>query len=99
MSWTTVSSTYCAVHVAPQSIPAGLACTVPVPGPDFVTVTGKYGENFAVMLFVSSTVTVQSAAPEHAPDQPTNALPASGVATRLTSVGASNIELQRPPQA
>ena len=31
---------YDAVHVAPQLIPAGVLVTVPVPTPDFTTVSG-----------------------------------------------------------
>jgi hypothetical protein len=76
-------------HVVPQLIPAGALVTTPCPFPFFVMdrVGGPSGLKIAVTDLSRFTMTEQvAAAPEHAPDQPANTEPASGVVVRSTVV-------------
>lgn len=78
-----------AVHLDPQSIPAGELVTVPVPDPVFVTVSEYRGPGANVAATLSSwlSVTEQAAVPaQPPPDQPANVEPEAGVAVRVTVV-------------
>jgi len=68
---------------------AGLApwlATLPFPVPAPSTVRSYVGVNDAVTASDWVTVTTQLPVPEQAPLQPANTLPASGVATSVTTV-------------
>jgi hypothetical protein len=68
-----------------QSIPAGVLVTVPVPVPARETVNIAGGAlKVAVTLVAEVTVTLQAAAPVHAPDQPANVSPVAAVSVRVT---------------
>ena len=70
-----------------ELIPNGEPVTVPVPAPAFTTSNLPRGVNVAVTLFAAFMVTTHGPVPEHhPPDQPVKALPASGVAVRVTVV-------------
>jgi len=94
-SVTTVPDTYVPAHV-PLVVPAvlvqliaGLApwlATLPFPAPAPSTVRSYVGTNVAVTVRACDIVTTQLPVPAHAPLQPVNASPASGVATRVTTV-------------
>jgi hypothetical protein len=73
------------LHVAPQSMPAGVLETVPEPEPILATVSKYFGIrlNFAVMFFAASIVRVQ-VKPVQSPAQPTKLEPATGVAVKVT---------------
>src|SRR5207247_10936911 len=78
-----------ALHVAPQSIPAGLLVTVPLPLPVFVTVRAYTYNCVKVALTACAAVivTTQVPVPLHpAPLQPLNTEPADGLAVRVTAV-------------
>ncbi len=62
------------------------AVTLPVPGPAFVIVTVCFTSvNVAVTVVAAASVTSHVVAtPEHAPDQPVNVEPSSGVAVSVT---------------
>jgi hypothetical protein len=85
---TTAPSPKAVEHVAPQSIPAGLEVTEPVPVPVFDTSKVCVPRpNVAVTDFAASTVTTQVPVPEHPdPDHPLNTEPAFGVAVNVTTV-------------
>jgi hypothetical protein len=72
-----------AEQVVGQLIPAGVLATVPVPVPASVTVTASLmtdaGLKVAVTESVAVRVTLQVAAPVHAPPQPAKALLVPGV--------------------
>jgi len=98
---TTVPLVNPAVHVAPQSIPAGLLVTVPVPEPTFSTVRVGRGETLKVAVtdLAASMVTWQVlAVPEHAPVHPANMEPAEGEAVRVTTVPLTKFAEQVLPQ-
>jgi hypothetical protein len=82
---TTVSAVTSAEHTEPQFMPAGLLVTVPMPVPALVTVSGNV--NVADTFFAPSIVTVHDPVPLHAPDQPANEAPVSGVAISWTEPG------------
>ena len=67
-------------QLAPQSMPAGLLVTLPLPVPAFATVRSWSGRvNVAVDRLRGVIETVQVAeAPVHAPFQPVNVEPAPG---------------------
>ena len=89
-----------AEQVEPQSIPAGLLVTVPLPLPSFETFRTGRSSNVAVTFLFSSIVKMQSV-PEQSPDQWSNLLPGAGVAINVTvdptSKGAKQIEGQLIP--
>ncbi len=85
-------------HVAPQLIPAGLLVTVPVPVPNFETVSASCGVKVAVTFSAALMVTLQAPVPVQAPLQPVNTEPAAGVAARLTTVPELYWKEQVAPQ-
>ena len=91
-----------ALHVVPQSIPAGLLVTEPVPVPVFCTVSAKFvtgaGLNVAVTDALAESVTLQPDVPLHAPDQPANVEPEFGVALNATAVAPAKVALHVDPQ-
>src|SRR3954451_9376811 len=88
VSVTDVPKAKSCVHVAPQSIPAGLELTDPVPVPSVETFrVSVFRVNVAVTERAWSIVTTQSPVPEQpAPVQPVKSELAAGVAVRLTDV-------------
>ena len=76
------------MHVAPQSIPAGLEVTEPVPVPVFDTSKMCVPRpNVAVTERAASSVTIRClcrCSPQ--PDHPLNTEPAFGVAVNVTTV-------------
>ncbi len=78
-----------AEHMVPQSIPAGLLVTLPLPLPALVTVRVKVvtSEKVAVTNLLASMTTVQVVAvPLQAPLQPVKVEPEAGAAVRVTVV-------------
>ena len=78
-----------ALHVAPQSMPAGLLVTVPLPVPVFVTVRAYTYNCVKVALTACASVIVTTHVPvplHPAPLQPLNTEPADGLAVRVTIV-------------
>src|SRR5262249_26938496 len=77
-----------AEHVVPQEIDGGALVTVPLPVPDFVTVSENdvgNSMNVAVTELAALTVTTQVAVPAQPPAlQPAKAEPAAGVAVSVT---------------
>jgi hypothetical protein len=55
-------------------------------------------EKFALTVLAVSMVTVHESLPWHAPDQPLNTKPLSGLATRPTVVPDAYSEVQAEPQ-
>ena len=80
-----------ATHVAPQSIPGGALLTVPAPVPALATVRLYWGALNAAVTTVgavlSLSVKTHVPVPEQPPpDHPTNVMPESGVAVRVTTL-------------
>src|SRR2546427_401730 len=78
-----------ALHVAPQSMPAGLLVSVPLPLPVFVTVRAYTYNCVKVALTACAAVIVTTHVPvplHPAPLQPLNTEPADGLAVRVTIV-------------
>jgi len=76
-------------HVVPQEMPAGVLLTVPLPVPDFVTVSAKEvvgNANVAVTEVAALIVMVHVPVPAQPPLQPLKVEPAAGVAVRVTTV-------------
>ena len=75
-----------AVHVVPQSMPAGEELTEPEPAPPSETVRSMGAKsNVAVTLSDALIETLQTTdEPVHAPVQPTNAMPGSATASSAT---------------
>jgi hypothetical protein len=92
-----------ALHVAPQSMPAGLLLTVPLPAPVFATVNAKVVGgarlNVAVALFAASIVTTQVSMPVQAPLHPANVEPVAGTAVSITWVPLATLSAQSAPQS
>jgi len=92
-----------ALHVAPQSIPAGLLVTVPVPVPALCTVSWKEGGGLAVKVAVTEAlpvnVTLQAPVPVHAPDHPAKVEPLFGAAVSVTMVPLVKLALHVAPQS
>jgi len=92
-----------ALHVAPQSIPAGLLVTVPVPVPALCTVSWKEGGGLAVKVAVTAAlpvnVTLQAPVPVHAPDHPANVDPPFGTAVSVTMAPLVKLALHVAPQS
>jgi len=98
---TTVPLAKLAEHVVPQEIPEGVLVTAPVPAPLLVTVRVKgpgFAVKFALTDFAASIVTLQAPVPVHAPLQPANVEPESGVAVRFTTVPLEKFSEQVEPQ-
>jgi len=90
-----------ALHVCPQSMPAGLLVTVPAPVPALCTVswTGGGGPlNVAVTDVAAVSVKLQVPVPLHAPDHPPNVELALGVAVSVTGVPLAKLALHVCPQ-
>jgi hypothetical protein len=89
-------------QVAPQSIPAGLLVTVPVPVPAFETVSVR-GDGGAVNVAVTERlmliVSVHVPVPEQPPVQPANVWPGAGVAVRITTEPLAKLAEQVDPQS
>src|SRR5207245_967221 len=85
---TTVPLSYEAEQVAPQSIPAGLEVTVPVPVPHLATVRRNLCRSkVAVTVVAALMVTVHAPVPEQpAPDQPVKPESLAGAAVSVTAV-------------
>jgi hypothetical protein len=98
---TTVPVVKGAEHVAPHVMPVGALETVPLPLPDFVTVSEKAGKlNVAVTDVAALIVTVQVPIPTQPPPfQPVKSDPAAGVAVNVTDVPFVNPKAQVAPQA
>jgi hypothetical protein len=92
-----------AKHVVPQEIAGGTLVTVPLPVPDFVTVSENdvgNSVNVAVTELAALTVTTQAAVPAQPPPlQPAKAEPAAGVAVSVTAVPLVKPCEQVAPQA
>ena len=84
----------------PQLIPVGVLDTVPLPAPDFETVSVKVGRvNDAVTVVAAETVTTQVPVPEQPPPlQPVKVEPAAGVAVSVTAVPLVKVAEQVAPQ-
>ena len=84
---TTVPWLNIAEHVIPQSIPAGLDVTVPIPAPDLPTdKVRSRSVNVAVTLLAAVIETVQGVVPVRTPpDHPVNVEPVLGDAVNVTS--------------
>ena len=91
-----------AEQVWPQLMPAGVLLTTPIPEPvsETVSCTGAGNAAKAAATEVAPfTATVQTAAvPEHAPDQPANEFPLTGVAVSVTDVPVLKLAVQVCPQ-
>ena len=99
---TCVPDTKSAEHVEPHAMPAGDDDTDPLPAPDFPTDSAySTGSNVAMTDCAALIVTTHRPTPEHAPDQPANDDPASGVAVNVTCVpdakSAEHVEPQSIP--
>ena len=99
VSVTTVPSSKTAEQVAPQSIPAGLLVTVPLPLPAFETVSVHCRMKVAVTSRSELIVTVHGPVPEQSPDQPPKRLPGAGVAVRVTTAPSPKDSEQSRPQS
>jgi hypothetical protein len=98
---TTVPLVKLAEHVVPQAIPAGELVTVPVPVPPLATVRVKdpgLAVKFALTDFAASMVTLHAPVPLHAPLQPANVEPESGVAVKFTTAPLSKFAEHVGPQ-
>jgi hypothetical protein len=90
-----------AEHVVPQEIPAGELATVPVPVPLLATVRVNgpgFAVKFALTDFAASMVTLHAPVPLHAPLQPANVEPESGVAVKSTTVPFAKLAEHVAPQ-
>jgi hypothetical protein len=88
------------VQVVPQSMPAGVLITVPVPEPEGVTVTWTDEEvKLAVTDWAPDVARVQVPAPVHEPLHPPKVKPAAGVAVNVTCVPAGKVWAQVAPQS
>jgi hypothetical protein len=101
VSVTVVLAANALAHVVPQSIPAGLLVTAPLPVPAFVTVSvfGGTTVNVAVTLRSTDVVATHVLVPEQAPDQPVNVEPLLGAAVSVTVVLAANALAHVVPQS
>jgi hypothetical protein len=88
------------VHVVPQSIPAGVEVTTPLPAPLRVTVSDAVATaKLAVAVVAPFKVKVHVAlVPEHAPDQPVKVEPGEGTdAVSVTLVPTLKVAEHVPP--
>ena len=95
-----------ATQVAPQLMPPGLLEMLPVPAPDFVTVSAKLKGaggvvvKLAVTLCAALIVTAQvEAVPLHAPPQPVKLEPLLGAAVSVTLEPDAKLAVQVAPQS
>jgi len=97
---TTVPAAKVASHVPPQSIPAGLLFTVPVPVPSLVRLSECPWRKVAVTLAAAPTVSWQVVPePVHAPLHPPNKDPCPGMAVRVTTVPLAKVASHADPQS
>src|SRR3954467_8488069 len=94
---TFVPTSYAALQVAPQLIPAGALVTPPEPLPVFDTVSVGVAAKVAVTLCATVSSTWQLAVPPPAPLQPAKRDPAAAVAVSVTFVPSSKVSLQVAP--
>lgn len=87
-----------ALHVVPQSMPAGELDTPPLPAPALFTVSTTCGTNVAVTVRAADMVTVHVPVPEQSPLQPEKRDPLPGAAVMVTTVPVSNSSVQSPGQ-
>jgi hypothetical protein len=88
------------LHVVPQSMPAGLDVTEPLPLPSLVTTTLFSSANDALTVVSAFTVTLQVAVvPEQPPCQPANTEPESAVSLSITTVPTATLTLHCVPQS
>ena len=73
---------YGSLQSLPQSIPAGLLVTAPLPVP--VLLTERTAPKVAVTVLAESIVTTQTPVPLHAPPHPMKVKPLSAAAVRVT---------------
>src|SRR3954453_21701433 len=99
VSFTVVPTSYTALQVTPQGMPAGALVTLPEPLPAFVTVSVGVAVKFAVALCATVSSTSQVPVPLQAPLQPVKRDPAAAAAVRVTLVPSSNVWLQVAPHA
>ena len=94
---TLVPDGYEAVHVGPQFMPAGVLVTVPVPAPDFVTLSGQV--NIATGFLGAFIVTEHKfpAIPSQ-PVQVPKLAPAAGLAVKVMDEPALNEVVHVPGQ-
>ena len=87
-------------QVAPQEMPAGALVTLPLPVPEFVTLSVKDDcTKLAVTVWAALIVTVHVPVPVQPPPlQPLNVEPAAGVAVNVTAVPLANAAEQVAPQ-
>lgn len=98
VSLTVVPALNTVEQVWPQSMPAGLLITVPLPGPakDIEIIPGV---TKVAPTFISAFKTrVQFPVPEQAPDQPANEFEGDGAAVSVIEVPAGKLALQVVPQ-
>jgi hypothetical protein len=91
-----------AEHVDPQLIPPVLEVTVPLPVPDFVTVSGKVVPpvvlNVAVTDWAAVIVTTHVPVPVQAPPHAAKVEPLAAAAVRVTAVPLAMFAEQVDPQ-
>jgi hypothetical protein len=97
VSTTRVPAAGIELQASPQSIPDGEEATVPEPVPDLVTMSGN--PKIATTDFAASMFTAHGPTPLHAPDQPRNEAPATGLAVRVTVVPCPKLVAQTSPQS
>jgi hypothetical protein len=97
---TTVPLVNAVEQVAPQEMPAGALVTVPLPVPEFVTLSANDDcTKLAVTAWAALIVTVHVPVPVQPPPlQPANVEPAAGVAVNVTAVPLANAAEQVAPQ-
>ena len=95
---TVVPTSYTALQVAPQLIPAGALVTLPEPLPALVTVSVGVARKCAVTLCATVSSTWQIPVPLQAPLQPVKRGPAAEAAVSVTTVPSSKSLLQVAPQ-
>ena len=89
------------LHVVPQTIPAGLLVTVPIPAPFLVTVRVNVlgPANTAVTVWSAFITTLQEPFPLHPPPlQPVNVEPPAGAAVSTTVLPVAKSAAQVVPQ-
>src|SRR2546426_3524880 len=97
---TCVPLTNAALHVTPQSMPAGLLLTVPMPLPVLVTVRVSPCVKVALTACAALMVTTQVPMPLHPPPlHPENTEPLVGVAVKVTCMPLANAALHVTPQS
>jgi len=95
---TTVPLVNAVEQVAPQEMPPGALVTLPLPVPEFVTLSVNDDcTKLAVTAWAALIVTVHVPVPVQPPLQPANVEPAAGVAVNVTAVPLANAAEQVAP--